>query len=273
MSHGRPGTRPRILPRLGEKGPVPGTARPDADCEVWYVRAAAVPEGLAALLDERELLRRGRLRGARDRRRFLAAWALTRLVLARRWDHDPSGLAFDRTCRHCGGDHGKPRVVDPAEADLDFSVSHAGELAVLAVTSRGAVGVDVEDASLRDVPGHHLESSLSEFELRDFRARGGGYADFVVRWTRKEAVLKAVGKGLAVHPAHVEVTGSSSSPRVLNLPAALGAPDSYSLIDAPLPGPYRGSVAVVGRAAPLLVRDGADLIGAVADCGDHAPSA
>ncbi|MEV0382591.1 4'-phosphopantetheinyl transferase superfamily protein [Nonomuraea sp. NPDC050643] len=246
---------------------------PEVDCEVWYVRAATVPEELVALLDERELLRRGRLRGAGDRRRFLAAWALARLVLAERWGCAPSDVAFDRTCRYCGGDHGKPKLVDPVESEVDVSISHTGDLAVLAVTSRGAVGVDVEDASARESVGPHLESSLSEFELRDFRARGGGYADFVVRWTRKEAILKAVGKGLAVHPAHVEVTGSRTSPRVLALPAVLGRPDSFSLIDAPLPAPYRAAVAIVGRAATLRVRDGADLIGAVADRGDHAPSA
>ncbi|WP_171074415.1 4'-phosphopantetheinyl transferase family protein [Nonomuraea basaltis] len=250
-----------------------GVPDSEVDCEVWYVRAAAVPEELVVLLNERDLLRRGRLRGVDDRRRFVAAWALTRLVLADRWGGDPSGFVFDRTCRYCGGDHGKPKVVDPVEPDVDISVSHTGELAVLAVTSRGAVGVDVEDASVRESVGPHLESSLSEFELRDFRARGGGYADFVVRWTRKEAVLKAVGKGLAVHPAHVEVTGSGAPPRVLALPAVLGSPDSYSLIDAPLPAPYRAAVAVVGRAATLLVHDGADLIGTVADRGDHAPSA
>jgi 4'-phosphopantetheinyl transferase len=243
------------------------------DCEVWYVHATAVPEELAVLLNERELLRRGRLLGAGARRRFLAAWALTRLVLADRWGRDPSSFVFDRTCRYCGGDHGKPKVVDPAEADVDISVSHAGDLAVVAVSSQGAVGVDVEDASARESVSPHLESSLSAYERLDFHAGGGGYADFVVRWTRKEAVLKAVGKGLAVHPAHVEVTGSSSSPRVLSLPAALGTPDSYSLIDAPLPAPYRAAIAVVGRAATLLVHDGVDLIGAVADRGDHAPSA
>lgn len=217
--------------------------------DVWYVRVGQVPESLAVLLDGRDRARRGRIMRAADRDRFLAAWVLARVVLGERLGRDPGALGFDRTCTHCGDTgHGKP-VVEDAGPGLDFSLSHAGELAVVAVSDR-SVGLDVEDATAGERP---LDAALTERE----RAACPDYAGFARLWTRKEAVLKAVGKGLAVHPGRIEVLGST----LLALPEELGRPEDYTLRDVPLPAPYVGSLAVLGPGTPLSVRSGAELIG------------
>ncbi|WP_328451089.1 4'-phosphopantetheinyl transferase superfamily protein [Streptomyces sp. NBC_00386] len=218
--------------------------------DVWYVRVDQVPESLAVLLDGRDRARRRRILRAADRNRFLAAWVLARLVLGERLGRDPGALGFDRTCAHCGDTgHGKP-VVEAAGPGLDFSLSHAGGLAVVAVSDR-SVGLDVEDATAGERP---LVTALTERE----RAICLDYADFARLWTRKEAVLKAVGKGLAVHPGRIEVLGST----LLALPEELGRPEDYTLRDLPLPAPYVGSLAVLGPGTPLSVRSGAGLVGA-----------
>lgn len=216
--------------------------------DVWYVAVESVPETLSSLLDGRDRERRRRLVRQQDRDRYLAAWVLARLVLAQRLGGPPGSLAFDRTCRYCGGDHGKP-VVDPA---VDFSLSHTGGLAVVAVCER-AVGVDVEDATAGREP---VTAALSERE----RAECLDYAAFAQVWTRKEAVLKAVGKGIAVHPAAVGTSGTT----LLSAPAELGRPGDFTLRDLALPAPYVGSLAVVGPLPELTVRCGSALVGAAA---------
>ncbi|MFF6954663.1 4'-phosphopantetheinyl transferase family protein [Streptomyces iakyrus] len=213
--------------------------------DVWYVAVESVPAALAELLDDRDRERLGRLARRGDRERGLAAVVLARLVLGRWLDRPPERLAFDRTCRHCGGDHGKP-VVDPA---VDFSVSHCGGLAVVAVCGR-PVGVDVEDATAGREP---LTWALSERE----RARCRDWAGFAQVWTRKEAVLKAVGQGITVRPDEVETSGTA----LLSLPAGLGDPRAFTLRDLPLPAPYVGTVAVVGPPGELSVRCGRALLG------------
>lgn len=220
--------------------------------DVWYIGVDQVPESLAVLLDERDRARRRQIAVPADRSRFLAAWVLARLVLGEKLNRDPAALSFDRACAHCNDPtHGKP-VVETAGPRPDFSLAHSGGLAVLVVSDR-AVGVDVEDATAREQP---LAPALSARE----RANCRSYADFARLWTRKEALLKAVGKGLAVHPRHIEVLGTT----LLALPAALGRPEDYTLRDLPLPAPYVGSVAALGSRLSLSVRSGESLVGRAA---------
>ena len=62
----------------------------------------------------------------------------------------PAAVAFDRRCRRCGDPaHGKPVVVSDAlpEAYVQFSLSHSGSFAVVAVVTGARIGVDVESGA------------------------------------------------------------------------------------------------------------------------------
>ncbi|MFB7330316.1 4'-phosphopantetheinyl transferase family protein [Streptomyces adustus] len=217
--------------------------------DVRYIDVDQVPRSLAVLLDGRDRARRRRILREADRDRALAAWVLARLVLGERLGRDPAALRFDRTCAHCGDpDHGKP-VVESAGPGLDFSLSHAGGLAVVAVSDR-TVGLDIEDATAGVRP---LDAALTARE----RAACPDYAGFVRLWTRKEAVLKAAGKGLDIHPGRIEILDST----LHALPAELGRPEDYTLRDVPLPAPYVGALAVLGPDSAPRVRSGAELVG------------
>jgi 4'-phosphopantetheinyl transferase len=166
-------------------------------CTVWWA-APVAPEAapaLVGLLDAHERDRLARFRRPDDRARYLAAHALARLVLAGETGTGAAAaaLAFDRTCR-CGAAHGKPVL----PGGPSFSLSHAGDLVGVAVRPNGPVGLDVEQ--FRDVAD--LAALADHVHSPAERARLGPGAEpdpaaFFRTWTRKEALVKATGEGLA----------------------------------------------------------------------------
>jgi len=186
------------------------------------------------LLDERELARLARFARGGDRRRYLAARALTRLVLASRLGCEPAAVRLRVRCAVCGsGEHGKPFV----EGGPGLSYSHAGDRVVVAVSGAGGVGVDVENPALIDVDAFDA-LAVSDVE-RSYRR--WDRASRTRSWVRKEAALKAAGVGLTIAPSEVEVSAPDEPPALIRWP--LGGEESVALLDLELDG-YPAAVAV-----------------------------
>ncbi|WP_432191806.1 4'-phosphopantetheinyl transferase family protein [Streptomyces sp. bgisy027] len=102
-------------------------------------------------------------------------------------------------CPGCGDPgHGPPRVVWP-ETSLWISLSRAERYGALAV-STAAVGVDIETHKPVDLPDLS-RAALAPAEaawLDGFAEPRARLLGFYRCWTRKEAVLKAVGVGMSV---------------------------------------------------------------------------
>jgi 4'-phosphopantetheinyl transferase len=154
-------------------------------CHVWWA-APVAPEDAPTLLnvlDAHEHERLGRFRRPADAARYLAAHALARIVLGTRLRQPAAALVIDRTCR-CGKPHGKPTI---AGRRLGFSLTHAGDVVGVAVLDAGPVGLDVEQVRpMSDLAATAAHVGAPAEPTAFFRA-----------WTRKEALLKATGDGLA----------------------------------------------------------------------------
>jgi len=191
--------------------------------------------------DERE--RASRLRFERDRRRFVAAHAFLRRVLAQHLECAPQAVPIER------GANGKPELAPP-DSPVRFNLARSHELAVCAFALDREVGVDVE--RVRRVPELERLASrvLSQREQAALRAWEGELADqaFLTAWTRKEAVLKARGEGLGREPAGVEVAFGPAEPaRLLAVAGEPGAERRWTVqaVDA---GPgYVAAVAADGH--------------------------
>ena len=173
-------------------------------CTVWWA-APVDPEhapSLVALLDPHERERLARFRRPADRARYLAAHALARLVLGGS-GRGAAALAFDRTCR-CGAAHGKPVL----PGGPGFSLSHAGDLVGVAVHPTGAVGLDVEQVrDLADLAAMAAHVASPAERAGDAPLDG---AAFFRTWTRKEALLKAAGEGLATPMTAITLTADGA---------------------------------------------------------------
>jgi 4'-phosphopantetheinyl transferase len=173
-----------------------------------FVSLAGVPTVAdRSLLDPQERARAQRFVRAADADRYVLAHAALRTVLARCLGADPA------TVRYAAGEHGKPALV-PGGGELEFSLSHAGDVALVAATRAGPVGVDVE--RLRAFPDA-LAIADAHFSAAERRALRSVPADrraeaFLRAWTRKEAVVKAAGGGLAeVLDAGADVAGDAAA--------------------------------------------------------------
>ncbi len=201
------------MPDTEESVPLPAAGH----CDLWAARAAEEP-GYAALLDPGEQERIARFKVDRARVTFVASRAVQRLVLCRYLGLPAGDIVIARDCRHCGGDHGRPYV---AGAALDFSVSHAGEWIVLAVVGAGKTGIDIEAATQNRATDDLAGQVLAPAEHEQYLAtpEAGRPAAFLRWWTRKEAVVKLTGHGLAASLRRLDVTG--------DVAVASGQPDGW----------------------------------------------
>ena len=104
---------------------------------------------------------------------------------------------------------GKP-VLDSkvSGVDLHFNLSRSCDLAIVAVTDIGPVGVDVEfERSIPDWASvaSRFFSPHEQAQLADVDAGQRQHA-FYYCWTRKEAVIKATGEGFSGHLNHFDVS-------------------------------------------------------------------
>jgi 4'-phosphopantetheinyl transferase len=145
--------------------------------------------------------------------------------------------------------------------DLGVSVSHCMGLVLVAIGWHCRVGVDVEPVTNRGLvrlPHHALtDAELAELESHD---RSRQTQVFLSYWTRKEALLKAAGLGLAVDPRLIELPPADGPPRPVAVPDALGRPSDWWIGDLVLQG-YVAAVAADVKAARVRLRPLANVSG------------
>jgi 4'-phosphopantetheinyl transferase len=173
-----------------------------ASIDLWRASLARSDAELARLsgcVDPEEERRAARFRLERDRRRFLAARGTLRHILAPYLETDPDRLGFGY------GPRGKPFLADHPE--LHFNVSHAADVLLVGVAWGRRLGVDVEQTIPERVVDEVMETVSSEPELGVLRALqpAARSESFSRLWTRKEAYIKADGRGMSLDLKRVDV--------------------------------------------------------------------
>lgn len=197
-------------------------------------------------LSAEERQRADRLKLPVVRQRFIAGRCALRAILALYTGEPPAALTFTHNA------DGKPAL---ASGVLHFNLSHSQDHAALAIAANTPVGVDVE--RLRPLPNlpDMLEMILTEGEKRDLLAvpAGGHERAFLEMWTRKEAVMKAVGGGYRL--AKSFAVGHAPPHR---LTVIAGAAEPYAGLwvrplppDPNQPGEFIGHVAAFGKMLQL----------------------
>lgn len=147
-----------------------------------------------------ELDRAGRFHFEKHRRHFIVARGFLRSVVARYLQTQPESLRF------AYGAYGKPALA--SEHVLRFNLSHSHEVALLAVALDAELGVDVEHIRADFASEDIARRFFSRAEVESFNAlpQEEQVAAFFRCWTRKEAYIKAIGKGLSQELDAFDVT-------------------------------------------------------------------
>lgn len=146
----------------------------------------------------------------KDREHFIVARGLLREILSRYLNQKPNDISFYYN------QHGKPALHTHGEESLYFNVSHSYGLALYAVAS-GPIGVDLErirtNFPYQEIAGKFF-STKENAMLRSLPHNLQPKAFFTC-WTRKEAYIKATGKGLSIPLNQFEVSLLPGEPAVL----------------------------------------------------------
>ena len=158
--------------------------------------------------------------------KYVKTRGVLRKILASYLDKEPECIDIKM------GEYGKPYL---AEGLVNFNLSHTGNKFVVAVGNVGDMGIDLEQhRNRKNLVGlvkkcfSNEESiywhSLSEIQKTQM---------FFRLWVRKEAFVKAVGRGIALGLEHCVVNPESQA-YFLNIPEAYGLASDWKIVDIQL---------------------------------------
>jgi 4'-phosphopantetheinyl transferase len=190
--------------------------------------------------DERE--RAERFHFPVDRNRFITRRGILRRLLSRFSHCAPDQIQFVYS------NYGKPRLVEQINTGwVAFNLSHSNGKALFAVSRQDMLGIDIEfmrdDRDLLSI----ASAAFSSHELEQLRALPENLQKeaFFSCWTRKEAFIKATGKGLSFPLKNFDVSllpgERVAISRVEGHPETLF---SWQLEDLPVEAGFKAALAV-----------------------------
>ena len=238
-----------FLSMIAWKKTSPGNDLKEGEVHVWRVGLEVAEPALGRLrctLSGDEVLRSERFKFPFLQRRFVAGRGALRAILAGYLAVEPERLKFGYT------DHGKPFLVN-SPVNIQFNVSHSGDLMVAAFCKERTLGVDIEKEDRRFGAMEIAERFFCDREKEEIarQAPNERIAAFFQIWTAKEAILKATSLGLALELSEVEI--GLAPLRVVALEKAARLHGSDWQLAAFRPGEsYRGTLA--GAVLPPQLR-------------------
>lgn len=239
MSESKKWTPPPDSPKLKE-----------GEVHVWRVeldQRDEVVDEFCKTLEPCEIDRAKRFHFETHRRGFVVSRGFLRRAIGRYLGARPDALRFSY------GPYGKPALNGPhQESRLRFNLSHSHGVALFAFTEDRQLGVDVE---------HMREDFASEEIARRFFSRSEVESlcslpveqqvpAFFRCWTRKEAFIKATGKGLSQSLDQFDVTLAPDVAAAL-LRVSEDEARRWSMFDVDVGEGYAGALCVEGRVMGL----------------------
>lgn len=180
----------------------------------------------------------------KDRRRWIIAHGILRLLLARYLHTAPQEPQF------ITNEYGKPTLAPPlAKSGLQFNLSHSAKMALYAFTYRRQIGIDLEYMR-RDIEWDLLARShfsASEYATLQTLPTQLQTEAFFLCWSRKESYIKAKGKGLSIPLAQFDVSLAPGAPaKLLGSREEEGATEHWSMHALVPATDYAGALTVEG---------------------------
>ncbi len=219
------------------------------DVHVWRLVLDLPVERFLDLLQPDELERANRFYFEKDRKHFAIARGFLRVLLGRYLQSDPKKLMFSY------GAYGKPALKDGGS--LRFNMSHSHGMALYALTDGRDIGVDVEYVRANFTSDDIARRFFSPFEVESLCGLPGEQRveGFFRCWTRKEAYIKATGRGLSQSLDGFDVTLGPGE-RAALLRNDDGTHERWAMADVDVGPGYAGALAVEGPVSQVRYWNG-----------------
>lgn len=214
--------------------------------DVWLVDLAFDAETLGFFLTsltDQELAKLAAFKSQQQVNRYLAVRGVLRRILASYLEVEPTALRFEVSR------YGKPYL---SNASLFFNISHSGDCLLVAVSDFESIGVDIElIKSKRNLLGV-AKRCFSVDELNFWRhlpeeARVEVFYQF---WVRKEAFVKAVGRGIALGLELCELQLPDLA-RLSKIPGDFGWADDWEVAELQVAEGFAAALVMPNRAMVL----------------------
>jgi 4'-phosphopantetheinyl transferase len=233
----------------------------NGEVHVWRIDLCPARSGGESpdpgILSEEEHARMAKYVQRQDRDRYLARRYWIRRILGCYLRAPPRSLRIRQDAA------GRPYFggLDPAAGgyrddreggrDIELSISHSGDAALLAVATSWPVGIDIEFLDPALDPEALLRFSCSPREQDCFREVPGPERRswFLRAWTAKEACLKLSGTGLAVDPRSIECRPIEDGSFLVEWRGNYHPPEPCKVVPVPA-----GSGFIASLAVPLTFR-------------------
>jgi len=245
--------RPALRPRVDPSRTLPLEAiRAEFDAgvaQLIFLALSALPAPPEGLLSADEEERARRLVAPAVKRGFVAGRWLLRSVLAALTGLEPRALELE------AGAHGKLFLTGHDRLAPGFNLSHSGDLAALVLLRARHVGIDIEAERALTDPVLLARRILGQRERVWFDGLSAGARDaaLLAAWTRKEAVLKAVGTGVSGNLRSIEVLPDASADAGDHAVVHGADPSAtWTVRTLSMPPGYHGAISIEGESPRLL---------------------
>lgn len=214
--------------------------------DLWLTKIGLSGEQInqyANLLSRDELERANSFHFEHHREAFCIGRGILRSILSRYLLVEPKYIHLEYSA------YGKPAVSGEAAGVLDFNLAHSGEWVLYAISLPRRIGVDIEQVQAKEGWVQIAQSFFAPREIQTLLALPGErqLSAFYACWTRKEAFIKALGKGLSYPLDKFCVSvAREDAPRLLAVQDESEAIDDWNLFDIPIDGKYQATLAAEG---------------------------
>ncbi|MDD5463059.1 MAG: 4'-phosphopantetheinyl transferase superfamily protein [Methylococcales bacterium] len=199
--------------------------------EIWHGNITAEEDAryqdFWRILDEAEQAHAGKIKNRLLHKRYVEVHGRLRGVLAKTLDQPPAKIAIKKTAQ------GKPFLADYPE--LAFNLSHSADKFIIALGWNCQLGVDMEFYKLRISLAELVDKCFAEEEAfywgklpEDQKSR-----EFYRFWTRKEAFVKATGRGIGLGLNNCVINPEKPT-EFLRVPACYEPASAWHVLDIDL---------------------------------------
>ncbi len=165
------------------------------------------------------------------RQKYINTRGILRSILAHYLDCDPQQIPIETE------EYGKPFIPKQFSKPIQFNLSHTGNEFVIAVSNCSEVGVDIEQCKNRKSLLGLVKKCFSDKEANYWNTlpEGQKVNMFFRFWVRKEAFVKAVGRGIGLGLNQCSINPEKQD-SFTSIPQDYGFASDWKIVDVPLDG-------------------------------------